>query len=128
MPYVSSGDGTNGIVGLVSSTEAELCDGSITVSAFGTAYLQPWNYMARGNGGSSVRVLIPKYQMTIRELFWFIAQINSQKWRFTYARQAIKARLERLQVTSPPQHLEEELNLTAKISAFKQKLAELSQL
>ena len=128
MPYVSSGDGTNGIVGLVSSTEAELCDGSITVSAFGTAYLQPWNYMARGNGGSSVRVLIPKYQMTIRELFWFIAQINSQKWRFTYARQAIKARLERLQLTSPPQHLEEELNLTAKISAFKQKLAELSQL
>ena len=70
VPYVSSGDGTNGVVGLISGSEDEYCEGCITVSAFGTAYLQPWKYFARGNGGSSVRVLIPRYNMTIRELFW----------------------------------------------------------
>ena len=128
VPYVSSGDDTNGVVGLVAPNEAEICDGCITVSAFGTAYLQPWHYMARGNGGSSVRILIPKYKMTTRELFWFIAQINSQKWRFTYARQAIKKRLEKLQIATPSSHLNEELDVVNKIDFFKERLAELSAL
>ena len=128
IPYVSSGDDTNGIVGLVAENRTEVCDGCITVSAFGTAYLQPWNYMARGNGGSSVRVLVPKYKMTIRELFWFIAQINSQKWRFTYARQAIKKRLEQLEVTSPDKHLDDPIDLVKRIYDFKKTLSELSVL
>ncbi|MBP5771040.1 MAG: N-6 DNA methylase [Bacteroidaceae bacterium] len=125
-PYVSSGDGTNGVVGMVSCPTAELCQGCISVSAFGTAYLQPWNYYARGNGGSSVRVLVPKYKMSVRELFWFIAQINSQRWRFTYARQAIKSRLLNLQISSPPSHLDEPLDIIGKINDFKTKLSELS--
>lgn len=128
VPYVSSGDGTNGIVGLVSGSETELCEGCISVSAFGTAYLQPWFYFARGNGGSSVRVLIPKYRMTIRELFWFIAQINYQKWRFTYARQAIKSRLLELKISSPEKHLIEPIDILGKINDFKQRLSELSML
>lgn len=128
VPYISSGDDTNGVVGLVAEDVIEICDGSITVSAFGTAYLQPWKYMARGNGGSSVRVLLPKYRMTTRELFWFVAQINSQKWRFTYARQAIKRRLERLEVVSPNRHLVEPINLVNRIYEFKEKLSELSVL
>lgn len=127
-PYVSSGDGTNGIVGLISKSDLEICDGCITVSAFGTAYLQPWNYMARGNGGSSVRVLLPKFNMTVGELFWFIAQINSQKWRFTYARQAIKSRLTKLSLTSPPQHITKEFDIISKISDFKTKLSELGEI
>lgn len=128
VPYVSSGDGTNGVVGLVAEDNMELCDGCITVSAFGTAYLQPWNYMARGNGGSSVRVLVPKYRMTIKELFWFIAQINSQKWRFTYARQAIKSRLTKLKLTSPHEYLEEDFDIIGKLTDFKAKLSELSEI
>lgn len=127
-PYVSSGDGTNGVVGLVSENEIELCEGCITVSAFGTAYLQPWHYMARGNGGSSVRVLLPKYKMSVGELFWFIAQINSQKWRFTYARQAIKSRLTKLKLTSPPQHITKKFNIIDKLADFKTKLSELSEI
>lgn len=126
VPYVSSGDDTNGVVGLVAQNETELCEGCITVSAFGTAYLQPWHYMARGNGGSSVRVLVPKYRMNVRELFWFIAQINSQKWRFTYARQAIKKRLENLQIETPTTHLKETLDIINKIDNFKERLSELS--
>lgn len=128
VPYVSSGDGTNGVVGLVAEDNMELCEGCITVSAFGTAYLQPWHYMARGNGGSSVRVLIPKYIMSVRELFWFIAQINSQKWRFTYARQAIKSRLVKLELTSPPKHIDDDFDLIAKLADFKIKLSELSEI
>ena len=128
VPYVSSGDDTNGVVGLVAGSDTELCEGCITVSAFGTAYLQPWHYMARGNGGSSVRVLVPKYKMTIRELFWFVAQINSQKWRFTYARQAIKKRLEKLEITTPSFRLDEPLNLVNRIDDFKKRLSELSVL
>lgn len=128
VPYVSSGDDTNGIVGLVAESETELCDGCITVSAFGTAYLQPWHFMARGNGGSSVRVLVPKYKMSVRELFWFIAQINSQKWRFTYARQAIKKRLEELEVNTPACRLDEPIDIVQKIDDFKKRLTELSVL
>lgn len=128
VPYISSGDDTNGVVGLVLENGTELCEGCITVSAFGTAYLQPWKYMARGNGGSSVRVLVPKYNMTIRELFWFIAQINSQKWRFTYARQAIKRRLEKLEVVSPKRRLKQPIDITQRICDFKEHLSELSVL
>lgn len=127
-PYVSSGDGTNGIVGLVNAPDIEICEGCITVSAFGTAYLQPWRYAARGNGGSSVRVLVPRYKMTTMELLWFIAQINSQKWRFNYARQAIKSRLVNLMVTTPAHHLKKEIDIPAKLIDFKHKLSELSVL
>ena len=126
VPYVSSGDGTNGVVGLVAAPDSEQCEGCISVSAFGTAYLQPWNYFARGNGGSSVRVLVPKYRMTVRELFWFIAQINSQRWRFTYARQAIKSRLQELKITSPSSYLDEPLDVIGKVYKFKEQLSELS--
>lgn len=126
VPYVSSGDGTNGVVGLISAPDSERCEGCISVSAFGTAYLQPWSYFARGNGGSSVRVLVPKYRMTVREMFWFIAQINSQRWRFTYARQAIKSRLQELVITSPSSYLDEPLDVIGKVYKFKKQLTELS--
>lgn len=127
-PYVSSGDDINGVVRLVNEIDDEICPACITVSAFGTAYLQPWKFMARGNGGSAVRVLRPKYKMTIRELFWFIAQINSQKWRFSYARMAIKSRLERLEVESPHKHLNEPLDLAEKLKAFKDMLMSFSKM
>ena len=126
VPYVSSGDDTNGVVGLVAGSEMELCEGCISVSAFGTAYLQPWNYVARGNGGSSVRVLVPRFAMTDRELLWFIAQINSQKWRFTYARQAIKSRLCNLMITSPDHYMEERIDIADKVNNFKKHLSELA--
>ncbi|MGI0011403.1 MAG: hypothetical protein ACREAE_08390, partial [Nitrosopumilaceae archaeon] len=101
-PYISSGDSLNSIIRLVSEEDGETFSGGITITAFGQTYIQPWEFMARGNGGSSVRVLIPKFRMGINELIWFATQINIQKWRFFYARMAIKSRLERLRVRSPP--------------------------
>ena len=89
-PYVSSGDPLNSIIRLVSDVEGEVFEnGAITVTCFGRASIQPWRFMARGNGGSAVRVLIPKYRMSFSELVWFAAQINMQRWRFFYGRMAI---------------------------------------
>jgi hypothetical protein len=105
-PYISSGDTTNSIIRLIEAEPAEVfADGGITVTAFGQAYLQPWPFMARGNGGSAVRVLTPKYRMSVNELIWFCAQINLQKWRFFYGRMAIKSRLEKLVVRTPKENL-----------------------
>lgn len=101
-PYISSGDPQNSIVRLVNDVESEVfADGGITVTCFGQASVQPWRFMARGNGGSAVRVLIPKYHMSYRELVWFAAQINMQRWRFFYGRMAIQKRIRNLELKVP---------------------------
>lgn len=103
IPYISSGDLTNSIVGLVTAADGEVFEhGGITVTAFGQAFIQAWPFVARGNGGSSVRVLTPRYRMSLPELMWFAAQINVQRWRFFYARMAIKSRITRLRIELPP--------------------------
>lgn len=128
-PYISSGDSTNSIIRLVAEDELQVFeDGGITVTAFNQAYIQPWRFMARGNGGSSVRVLIPKFQMSFNELLWFATQINIQRWRFFYGRMAIKSRLERLEITSPPKKLADSGNTVYnRIEEFRNKLFELSE-
>ena len=72
--------------------------------------------MARGNGGSAVRVLVPKYKMTYSELVWFAAQINMQRWRFFYGRMAIQKRLKQLSLKAPNQKIKDgENTITKKI-------------
>lgn len=106
-PYVSSGDPMNSIVRLVADSEGEVFeDGAITVTCFGRASVQPWRFMARGNGGSAVRVLIPKYKMSFEEMVWFAAQINMQRWRFFYGRMAILKRLKEIKLKAPDKRLE----------------------
>ncbi len=124
LPYISSGDASNSIVRLVGGIEDQIIEsGAITMTAFGTACVQPWPFMARGNGGSAVRVLKPKFNMSIRELMWFAAQINAQKWRFFYARMAIKSRLERLIISGPPARMPDaDTLLPENIRAFRDSL------
>ena len=89
IPYISSGETYNGITEFVISPEEERYDSPhVTVSAFGPARIQPWRFCARGNGGSAVRVLKPKFAMTLAELIWIVGQINAQRWRFHYGRMA----------------------------------------
>lgn len=127
-PYVSSGDGTNSIIRLVTPPENEVFgEGGITVTAFGQAAVQPWPFIARGNGGSAVRVLIPKFSMSYSELIWFAAQINSQRWRFFYGRMAIKARLSRLEVESPDSSIQTFEPIKGAIDVFKDTLIKLSE-
>ena len=128
--YISSGDTLNSIIRLVKLEEGESYPtGGITVTAFGQAYVQPWPFMARGNGGSSVRVLIPKFKMNFKELCWFAAQINSQKWRIFYARMAIKSRLEKTMVFAPDTSLIEskDSNIAMKLNIFRDHLLDLSE-
>ncbi len=126
LPYISSGESINSIVRLVHADASEVFPvGGITVTAFGHASLQPWPFAARGNGGSAVRVLTPKYSMSVRELIWFVAQINSHQWRFPYSRMATMARLKRLVVTSPAHRMEDgALDIANRVrqmeSAFKE--------
>jgi hypothetical protein len=83
--------------------------------------------MARGNGGSSVRVLIPKYKMGFNDLVWFASQINAQRWRFFYARMAIKSRIVRLNITSPSQKLSDTgRTIFERAEEFRSNLIELS--
>jgi type I restriction enzyme M protein len=128
VPYVSSSGTMNSIVRLVDAEQREVfAEGGITVTAFGQAAVQPWPLVARGNGGSSVRVLEPRFRMSFAELTWFAAQINAQQWRFFYARMAIKSRLERLMVTTPPRAMPEpRKNIAARVLEWREKLAELS--
>ena len=84
--------------------------------------------MARGNGGSAVRILIPKYKMSLNELIWFCIQINIQRWRFYYGRMAIKSRLEKLAITSPPKRLEDtNETIEQRIKQFQKHLFTLSK-
>jgi len=123
-PYISSGDSFNSYIRMVSDGEDEVFEnGAITVTAFGQAYVQPWKFMARGNGGSAVRVLIPKYKMSFNELLWFAAQINAQKWRFFYGRMAIMTRLRKLVISSPHARLEDnDLSIQRRIAQLREAL------
>jgi type I restriction enzyme M protein len=130
--YISSGDATNSIVSLVAGSPDEVfADGGITVTAFGQAAMQPWPFLARGNGGSSVRVLLPKFRMSAREMAWFVAQINLQRWRFFYARMAIKSRLadDKFLVVAPRSRLEDSKSkLADRVCEFRDSLNLLSRL
>jgi hypothetical protein len=126
-PYISSSDGYNGIVDLVFPPEFEIYDSpTVTVSAFGQAYIQPWKFCARGNGGSAVRILIPNYGMTLTELIWIVAQINAQRWRFHYGRMATVGRLSQLAIDAPLVELPEIKGLESRVRSFRRGLSVLS--
>jgi predicted RNA methylase len=128
-PYISSGDLNNSIIRLVSGDKKEIFwNGGITVTAFGLACVQPSPFFARGNGGSSVRILSPKYNMSLRELVWFASQINLQRWRFFYGRMSIKSRLARLKIKAPQKRLPDiGESLRERAIKFKEQLEKLSQ-
>ena len=126
-PYISSGDPQNSIIRLVEDVDNEVfSNGAITVTCFGRACVQPWRFMARGNGGSAVRVLVPKYAMTYSELVWFAAQINMQRWRFFYGRMAILKRLKQIKLTAPNQHLpDNDVTIAEKVLELSEKVIDI---
>lgn len=126
-PYISSGDPQNSIIRLVGDVDSEVFpNGAITVTCFGKACVQPWRFMARGNGGSAVRVLIPKYAMTYSELVWFAAQINMQRWRFFYGRMAILKRLTKIKLTAPEQQLpDSSITIAEKVTELSREVIDI---
>ena len=127
VPYVSSGDSFNSVVGMVEPPVNEIyTTPHFTITAFGQAALQPWEFCARGNGGSAVRVLQPACRMSVAEMLWFIGQVNAQRWRFHYGRMATKGRLERLEVSPPPAYLDPIGDVAARVKRFRDDLARLA--
>lgn len=126
VPYISSGDSYNSVVGMVEPPIGEIYESpAFTVTAFGHAALQPWIFCARGNGGSAVRVLRPKCSMSLAEMFWFIGQVNAQRWRFHYGRMATKGRLQRLGVVPPENDLVPIGNIEARVRRLRSELGRL---
>lgn len=126
VPYVSSGDAFNSVVGMVAPPEGEIyLTPHVTVTAFGHAALQPWRFCARGNGGSAVRVLRPRYAMNVAQLLWFVGQINDQRWRFHYGRMATGKRLGDLMVDRPPDGLSQVGDVAARVRRFRSDVARL---
>ena len=127
IPYISSGDTFNSIVGMVQPPPDEIYESPrATVTAFGQAAIQPWRFCARGNGGSAVRVIEPSRSMTTEQLFWFVSQVNAQRWRFHYGRMATRGRLETLAVTPPLPSLAHIGDLAARTKRFRVGLRHLT--
>ena len=127
IPYVSSGDTFNSVVGVVEPPEKEIyITPHVTITAFGQAALQPWRFCARGNGGSAVRVLRPLFGMSVAELFWFIGQINEQRWRFHYGRMATGERLRMIDIAPPPDNLGHVGKVAARVKRFRHDLVRLA--
>jgi type I restriction enzyme M protein len=126
VPYVSSGDTYNSIVGLVDPPPEEIIDRPVlAMTGFGQVHIQPWRFVARGNGGSAVRVLWPRYAMTSAELLWFAAQINANRWRFHYGRMAILPRIRAISLVPLPKWAALDIDLPAVASEFNDGLAKL---
>jgi len=65
--------------------------------------------------------------MSFNELLWFISQINAQRWRFFYGRMSIKSRIQRLEITSPDQHIPDTgESISERLERFTNMLCELS--
>jgi type I restriction enzyme M protein len=128
IPYISSGDAFNSIVGMVQPAPDEVFEtASATVTAFGNAAVQPWRYCARGNGGSAVRVLQPLVGMTTEQMLWLVCQVNAQRWRFHYGRMATKGRLETLAVAPPPSNLPHVGDVAARAKRLRTSIENLTE-
>lgn len=95
VPFVSNGFYNNGIIGFVDPIDGERVfnESAVCVSAFCEATVQKPPFLPRGNGGSGLIVLIPKEKMTDDELYFYAAQINHRRWRFSYGRMVTGERL-----------------------------------
>jgi len=120
IPYVSSGDSFNSIEGFLAPPEEEIfAEACATITGFGQAYIQPWRFCARGGAGSAPHVLRPKFALTLAELFWFVGQLNEQKWRIYYGRMASKKRLALIEVDPPPAQLPTMFGLVDSLRGFQ---------
>jgi hypothetical protein len=115
IPYVSSGSTNNSVIGMVSSlNENEITDSpAITVTAFCQARVQLWDFIGRGNGGSAIKILIPKKPIKTGELLWYASQINAQSWKYNYGIMISQKRLKQLLITPAPNEYKIDLDISS---------------
>jgi len=98
-PFITNGtDLESSIIGYVEPLAGDRVfdKNAISLSSFGDALIPPTPFIARGNGGSGLILLVPKTEMSKDELYFYASQINMQKWRFSFSFMAIKKRIERV--------------------------------
>ena len=98
MPFITSTTTNNGIEMYIDEDEEKLIYNKpcITLSSFGKANVQITSFVARSHG--AVLVLIPKREMSLRQLLYYASQININNWRFSYGRWVTKKRLLKLEI------------------------------
>lgn len=93
--FVTNGDYESSILGYVTPFDEDrvFTKKGICLSTFGEATIQEPPFLPRGNGGSGLLVLLPRKNMTDEELYSYAAQLNLQKWRFSFSRMVIQRRI-----------------------------------
>jgi len=129
IPFVTNGDYDNSIVGFVKPLEKDRVfeKASICLSSFCEATIQTPPFLPRGNGGSGLVVLVPKKEMTEEELYFYTAQINMMKWKFSFSRMLIGRRIQNLEIVTYKDmkiKIKEKLNELIPKEKSKQKIQE----
>ncbi|MFH1839821.1 MAG: N-6 DNA methylase [Nanoarchaeota archaeon] len=98
MPFVTSTTTNNGVEMYIDEDEEKLIYNKpcITLSSFGQANVQITSFVARSHG--AVLVLIPKKEMSLRQLLYYVSQLNIHQWRFSYGRWVTRRRLLKLEI------------------------------
>lgn len=98
IPFVTSTTSNNGVEKYIDEDDESIIykKPSITLSSFGQANVQITPFVARSHG--AILVLIPKKELSLKQLFYYASQINLHKWRFSYGRWVTKKRLLKLEI------------------------------
>ena len=99
--YVGNGLGDNAVVGFVTPRETDkvFTFRAIVISAFCEATVQLPPFVACGRAGNGLTVLEPRTSMTMGQLAYIAAYINSAvRWRFNWYRQTTADRIRRLRI------------------------------
>jgi len=136
IPFVTNGSYENSIVGFVEPFEKDKVfhKSCICLSSFCEATIQTPPFLPRGNGGSGLVILEPKKEMSEEELYFYTAQINNFKWRFSYSRMLIGDRIknlelfeykdlsfkiqDKLKAVTPKEKKKEKINYNSNIKVF----------
>lgn len=99
--FVTNGFRDNGVLGYVAPAAKDrvFSKPCICVSAFCEATVPSPPFIARGNGGSALTVLVPKKPMTQQQLWGYASYLTSRHgWKFSFGRMASGSRLKRLEL------------------------------
>lgn len=99
-PFVSNGTYNNGVLGFVKPNKGDrvFLKSGICVSSFCEATVHNPPFLPRGNGGSGLIVLLPKAPLSLESLYYYAAQINTHKWRFSFGRMVTSERIKNLEL------------------------------
>jgi type I restriction-modification system DNA methylase subunit len=99
-PVVSCADSNNGVAGMFDVPKTVLFANALTIAFNGsplTTKLHPYRFGAKDD----VAVALPVADLPVEALIFIQAQINSERWRFSYYRKCFREKLGRTIVELP---------------------------